>query len=103
MEEIFEEVKKKLPRITKATIYNNLRVLIENGHIREVNVKGVQRFEAKVNAHHHIICNKCGKIWDFDSNDLVNYSLRIIESNKDFIINSAETMFFGLCKGCKTE
>jgi Fur family ferric uptake transcriptional regulator len=49
VEEIYDEVKQKLPRITKATVYKNLSVLVENILIKEVNVKGVSRFEAKQN------------------------------------------------------
>jgi Fur family ferric uptake transcriptional regulator len=100
VEEIFEEVKQKLPRITKATVYKNLKVLAANNIIKEVNVRGVSRFEAKLEPHHHIICKNCGKIVDFKSKDLVDYALKTVENQKEFIIKSAETNFFGQCKTC---
>ena len=100
VEEIFEEVKQKLPRITKATVYKNLKVLMKNGIIKEVNIKGVSRFEAKMEPHHHIICKTCGKIKDYKSKELIDYALNMIKDQKEIIIDSAETTFFGNCKSC---
>ena len=100
VEEIYGEVKQTLPRITKATVYKNLKVLVNNGLLKEVDVKGVSRFEAKIEPHHHIICKTCGKIVDFKSDKLIDYSLQIIKNEEDFIVNSAETTFFGICKTC---
>ena len=100
VEEIYDKVKKTLPRITKATVYKNLETLVNNGYLKEVNMKGVSRFEAKINPHHHIICKTCDKIIDFESDELIKYSLEIINDHKDFTINSAETTFFGTCKAC---
>ncbi|MFX1505732.1 MAG: Fur family transcriptional regulator [Promethearchaeota archaeon] len=103
VEEIFEEVKRKLPRITKATVYKNLNVLVDNNLIKEVNVKGVSRFEAKMAPHHHLVCKTCGKILDYKSKELTDYALRIIKEQTEIIIDSAETTFFGQCKSCKTD
>lgn len=102
VEEIYEEVKKSLPRITKATVYKNLKALVDNGFLKEVNLKGISRYEAKLEPHHHIICKTCGKILDFYSDELIEYSIEIIKEYKDFTINSAETTFFGICKSCDT-
>ncbi len=100
VEEIYEEVKQTLPRITKATVYQNLKILVNNDLLKEVNVKGISRFEAKTEPHHHIICKTCGKIVDFVSDELIDYSLKIIKKQEDFIINSTETSFFGICRTC---
>lgn len=98
VEEIYEEVKQKLPRITKATVYKNLKVLVDNGLIKEVNIKGVSRFEPNMEPHHHIICKTCGKIIDFKSKELTDYALKMIQDQKEIIIDRAETTFFGNCK-----
>jgi len=103
VEEIYEEVMETLPRISKATVYKNLKVLVKNGYLREVDVKGVSRCEGKSEPHHHIICKTCGKIVDFSSDELIEYSLKTIKNQEDFIINSAETTFFGICKVCEAK
>jgi len=100
VEEVFEAVKKKLTRISKATIYQNLKFLSEKGIIQEVNIKGVSRFEPNLEPHHHIICKNCSKIIDFKSTELTEYSLKIAKKLKEMKIESANTNFYGVCEDC---
>jgi Fur family ferric uptake transcriptional regulator len=100
VEEVYKAVKKKLSRISKATVYQNLKFLTEKGIIQEVNIKGVSRFEPNLNPHHHIICRKCGKILDFESYELTAYSLQIGKKLKEIEIDATNTNFYGTCKKC---
>ena len=102
VDEVYEGVKKKLSRISKATVYQNLKFLAEKGLIQEVNVKGVSRFEPNLEPHHHIICRNCGTIIDFESEKLTNYSLQIAKELREFNIDSTNTNFYGYCKKCKS-
>jgi Fur family transcriptional regulator, ferric uptake regulator len=103
VEEVYEAVKKKLSRISKATVYQNLKFLTEKGLIQEVNIKGVSRFEPNLAPHHHIICRKCGKIIDFESQELTDYSLHIGKKLKEIDIDATNTNFYGICKKCKSK
>ena len=69
--------------------------------IKEVNVKSVLRFEPNLKPHHHIICHNCGKIIDFESQELIDYSLELIQNVNDFDIDTSTTIFHGICKICK--
>jgi Fe2+ or Zn2+ uptake regulation protein len=100
---VYEGVRKKLTRISKATVYNNLRFLAEKGLIKEVNIKGVSRFEANLVPHHHIICIECGKISDYESEELTDYSLKIASDIEDFEVETTDTNFYGFCKECVEE
>ncbi len=100
VDDVYEGVKQKLTRISKATVYKNLKFLAENGLIKEVNVKGVSRFEANLTPHHHIICIGCGKIFDYESKDLTDYSLKVANEIAEFKVESTDTNFYGLCKDC---
>lgn len=100
VEEVYDAVKKKLTRISKATVYQNLKFLTERGLIQEVNIKGVSRFEPNLTSHHHLICRKCGKIFDFESQELTDYSLRIGKKLQEIEIDSTNTNFYGICKKC---
>ncbi|MBN1861339.1 MAG: transcriptional repressor [Candidatus Thermoplasmatota archaeon] len=100
VEEVYEAVKKKLSRISKATVYQNLKFLTEKGMIQEVNIKGVSRFEPNITSHHHLICRKCGKIIDFKSQELTEYSLNIGKKLKEIDIDATHTNFYGICKKC---
>ncbi|MBN2109625.1 MAG: transcriptional repressor [Methanosarcinaceae archaeon] len=100
VDDVYEGVRKKLTRISKATVYKNLSFLTEKGLIKEVNIKGVSRFEANLVPHHHIICVECGKISDFESEELTEYSLKIAREIKDFKVETTDTNFYGICKDC---
>jgi Fur family peroxide stress response transcriptional regulator len=69
--EIFEAVNRVDPRSSRATIYNNLRDLVQAGLVREVAMEGrAARFDAKGVRHHHFICDRCGNVDDLDLYDL---------------------------------
>ena len=100
-EEIYNEVRKKLTRISKATVYQNLNFLVKEGIIKEVNIKGVSRFEPNTLPHHHFICIKCSKIIDFESKELTEFSLKVSKQFKDFDTDFSNTSFYGICNKCK--
>jgi Fur family ferric uptake transcriptional regulator len=100
VEEVYDGVRKKLSRISKATVYQNLKFLAEKGLIKEVNIKGVSRFEPNTKAHHHIICKKCGKIIDFQSEELTDYAMQVAQKIREAKIESADTHFYGICRNC---
>jgi Fur family ferric uptake transcriptional regulator len=101
VEDVYTAVKKKLSRISKATVYQNLKFLSNKGMIQEVNIKGVSRFEPNLEPHHHLICKKCGRIIDFEAIELTDYALKVAGKIKDMNIESSHTNFFGICKKCK--
>src|SRR5215467_9601540 len=69
--EIFEAVNRADPRSSRATIYNNLRDLVEAGLVREVAMEGrAARFDAKGTRHHHFICDCCGNVEDMEWYDV---------------------------------
>lgn len=100
-EEVYEGVSKKLTRISRATVYSNLKLMVKGGLIKEVNIKGVLRFEPNPVPHHHIICSRCGKIIDFESKELTDYAFKVIGKVRGFSIDSATTNFHGICEKCK--
>jgi len=100
VEQVYDAVKKKLTRISRATVYQNLRFLTEKGIIQEVNIKGVSRFEPGSEPHHHLICKNCGKIMDFKSAELTEFSLNLAKKVKNMRIESTMTNFLGVCKKC---
>ncbi|WP_319506020.1 transcriptional repressor [uncultured Methanolobus sp.] len=100
VDDVYEGVKQKLTRISKATVYNNLKFLAEKGLIKEVNIKGVSRFESSLEPHHHTICIECGEIADYQSEELSEYAIKIAETIDDFKVESTDTNFYGISKKC---
>jgi Fur family peroxide stress response transcriptional regulator len=98
---IYDEVRRKLPHISKGTIYRNLNVLEDEGVIIKLNVDGmVGRYEIRQDNHYHFICEKCGRI--FDLNEPIETELNVKFAKKTgFEITHHQLEFRGLCKDCQ--
>ena len=106
-EEIFELVKNKYPEIGLATIYRTLQLFEEIGIVYKINFnEGCYRYElniqnkGKKHRHHHLICEKCGKIIEVKE-DLLNSLEEVIEKQYDFEIHNHSLKFTGVCSKCK--
>jgi Fur family peroxide stress response transcriptional regulator len=65
-ETIHKRLKERMPTISLDTIYRTLTTFENHGLIRKVQTAESQaRFEAEMIQHHHLICDKCKKIVDF--------------------------------------
>ncbi|MCD6272603.1 MAG: transcriptional repressor [Deltaproteobacteria bacterium] len=65
-ETIHKRLKERMPTISLDTIYRTLMTLENHGLIRKVQtVESQARYEAEMIQHHHLICDKCKKIMDF--------------------------------------
>ena len=64
-DEIYELVRKQLPRISLGTVYRNLEVLVKMGLIQKLELGGtIKRFDWNPNKHYHIRCLCCGQVDD---------------------------------------
>jgi Fe2+ or Zn2+ uptake regulation protein len=96
--EIFEAVNRLDPRSSRATIYNNLRDLVQAGLVREVAVEGRSaRFDAKGIQHHHFICDRCGNVEDMDWYDV---PMPASGSLGNRVLRECELIARGLCSQC---
>ena len=65
VDEVFAEVCKEHPSISKTTVYRNLRKLADNNAIRQVFMAdGLERYDFSIERHSHFNCKKCGSIID---------------------------------------
>ena len=67
VEEIYNEVKKRYPFVSLATVYRTVETLEELGFVKRVAYWGGSvRYDANIHDHHHLICLKCGAIRDLE-------------------------------------
>lgn len=72
-EEIFSLAQSEYPSIVRATIYNNLNSMVEEGMVRRICQSGQpDRFDRNPMPHEHIICTDCGKVVDVSLADFSN-------------------------------
>jgi len=96
--EIFEAVNRVDPRSSRATIYNNLRDLVQAGLVREVAMEGrAARFDAKGMRHHHFICDRCGNVEDVEWYDVPRPAAGLLGKR---VLRECELIFRGLCAKC---
>ena len=96
--EIFEAVNRLDPRSSRATIYKNLRDLVQAGLVREVAVEGrAARFDAKAIRHHHFICDRCGNVEDMEWYDVPKPASRSLGKR---VLRECELIVRGLCTKC---
>jgi Fur family transcriptional regulator, peroxide stress response regulator len=98
--DIFAAVNRLDPRSSRATIYNNLRDLVQAGLVREVAVEGrAARFDAKGTRHYHFICDRCGKVEDVDWYDVPRPRPTSLGRR---VLRECELILRGLCTKCAT-
>ena len=96
--EVFEAVNRVDPRSSRATIYNNLRDLVQAGLVREVAMEGrAKRFDAKGMRHHHFICDRCGGVEDIEWYKVPRPPSGSLGKR---ILRESELIFRGLCTKC---
>lgn len=102
IKEFVDKVKTK--NIDTATIYRNMASLAELGLVHVVNLNNKEAyFElASRKHHHHLICEKCGKIADVE-NCKVSVSDKAIKNSGFASINHHSLEFFGLCQNCQNK
>lgn len=98
VEKIYEKVKKKLPKISIATVYRNINFLTKMDLAREIVVpNGPSRFDGHLKDHDHFICYSCKNIYNVPKYPLKKEYL----PNKDYQIGDFKLDLFGICATCK--
>jgi len=99
-DEIYRALADKFPSMSVATVYNNLKVFIEAGLVRELTYgDDSSRFDADMSDHYHAICNRCGKIADFEFPPLTEIE-RAAATHTGFRVHGHRMEVYGLCGDC---
>lgn len=97
VEDIYSVLKPQMPTLTKATIYNTLKVFVKNKLVEEVLIEGNEvRYDLISNSHGHFKCFECGKIYDFK----IDIDGLAVSGLNDFQINDKSVYFNGVCPDC---
>ena len=64
-DQVWSEVRRRLPQVSRATVYNTLNLFVRKGLLRElVLAEGRVVFDPKTDPHHHFIDSETGDIQD---------------------------------------
>ena len=103
-ENLYLLVKEKYPdlNIGIATVYRTLSLLEENGLVSSISL-GTQgkKFEMANKPHHdHLICTMCGKIVEFENEQIEKLQQQIAEEN-GFVLTDHLMQLYGICSECQ--
>src|SRR5438105_488064 len=101
---IYALVKRRFPRLSLGTVYRNLRVLIAQGNVRELDFGGgFSHFEIAKGAHYHFVCRLCGQVEDAEVpinkrlTSIVERSARAVS----FRVEDHRLDFICVCEACQ--
>jgi Fe2+ or Zn2+ uptake regulation protein len=102
-DEIYERVRKRLPRISLGTVYRNLDVLCELGEIQRLELSGaIKRYDGIPKKHYHIRCVSCNRVDDAPIAPL-NELEDDLYGTTVFEIIGHNLEFTGLCPQCSRQ
>lgn len=102
-DEVYEEILKEHPTISRATVYRNLNLLSEMGKIRRLEIPGsADRFDHISTNHCHVKCKVCGRVFDVDMDFIIGLE-KEIKDTRGFDFTGYDIIFHGVCPKCKKQ
>ena len=101
--EIHRRLKSKGERVSLATIYRTLSLLVKSGLVSEIDFgEDHSHYEPEISraAHGHLVCLSCGEVKEF-SEDKVQSTLKNIAKKSHFSTDKFSIQVFGYCTNCQ--
>jgi Fur family transcriptional regulator, ferric uptake regulator len=93
-----EGIRARCPRVGMVTVYRTLGLLSGLGLVRRLDLGSGPRYELAEDHHHHLICEGCGEITEFEQCPLDLRGLPAASDGFRVIAHSLEV--YGTCAGC---
>lgn len=100
-DEVFMQARKEMPRLSLGTVYRNLKLLAQEGLIKEIHFgSGPARYDGNGEPHAHFVCEGCGQVDDL-SWPLPPQLVGSVEERLRVQITKQRLDFYGLCAACQ--
>jgi Fur family transcriptional regulator, peroxide stress response regulator len=97
---VYRDVRRRLPRVSLATVYRNLRMLAAEGLLRERADATGLRFDGNTARHDHFTCVGCGRIYDVPTLSPSSVRRRVAVRT-GFEVLDHRVEFYGRCRQCR--
>ncbi len=97
---VYRLVRRRLPGVSLATVYRNLRVLAAQGLLTERPDVAGMRFDGNTTVHDHFTCVVCGRIYDVPPRAGGGVR-RALRSTTGFEVLDHRIEFYGRCARCR--
>jgi Fur family transcriptional regulator, peroxide stress response regulator len=96
-DEIYQNLTKEYPTLSKMSVYNTIDILQKSGLIRSITIENNEvRYDALLEEHGHFKCTVCGKISNFG----LDMKQLMITGLDRFQIEEKDVFFKGVCPDC---
>lgn len=102
IQEIYQQVKNKLPSINISTVYRAMEYLSNNDLISVSDLGWSTPVYESVTGeiHHHIVCQECGSVSDLSQEAVQDFFESVSRTHK-FSIRTNHLVLFGKCEICR--
>ncbi len=99
--EILETGRRAVGSLNQATVYRNLKLLVQSGWLEKINSPelGTLYEIAGKEHHHHFQCRSCDRLFEISGCAFNGPGT----TPPGFVIERHEVYLFGLCAGCREE
>ncbi|MGE3153511.1 MAG: Fur family transcriptional regulator [Nitrospiraceae bacterium] len=101
-EEMYHQLAKKDPHLGLATIYRTLNLFCEVGFAQARHFGSQTQYDnvSHKGHHDHLICTGCGKIVEFENEDIERLQEEVAGGH-GFVIKTHKLELYGLCSQCR--
>lgn len=98
-DEVFARARRRLPELSRATVYNTLAAFVEAGLLQAVESRGAVLYDPNPDPdHHHFRCRSCDRLYDVPVEGVEG--LRISDVDEEFVVDQTTVLLRGLCPLC---
>lgn len=100
-EDIYIAIVSKDPHISRATVYNNLNKLTDEGYLLELTYgDDASRYDFNIGKHYHVVCQLCGRVEDLFY-PLIEDVESVAEELTGYKVQGHRMEVFGICPNCQ--
>ena len=102
-DQLWESLRKKDRRVSKATVYRTLNLLAQKKVVEEHDFGREEKYYERMveRPHHdHLICIHCGRIIEFENPEIEHLQEKIAKQHR-FVIAYHSHKLFGACSHCR--
>lgn len=103
-DEILFRLRKKDSKISRATVYRTLELLVKSGFIQKItfdNHRGYYEYAFEISHHDHMVCVSCGKVIEFHDHIIEDHQYQISKKYNFRMIGHSHQIYGFCSEKCK--
>ncbi|WP_165737394.1 peroxide-responsive transcriptional repressor PerR [Streptococcus dysgalactiae] len=103
-DKIYRDLQPKFPNMSLATVYNNLKVLVDEGFVAELKISNdlTTYYDFMGHQHVNVVCEVCGKIADFMDVDVLDIA-KEAQQQTGYKVTRIPVIAYGICPECQAK